>query len=381
VQFPDIGQTVNNKRNREKRMSMHEPLAKQDRYRAADLITLASALLQRAGHMRERADIVADTLVEGDLMGHTTHGLQLLPLYLDATARGALVTSGHYSVVSDRQSAVTWDGNWLAGPWLMREALNLAFDRIGDNPVMTIIIRRAGHIGCLAAYPRRATERNLMMLLSCSDPSVAIVAPHGAVEGRFTPNPIAAGWPAAGAPVILDICPSTTTNGLVARMARTGERVPGPWLIDRDGNATDDPHVVMTAKPAGAIMPLGGKDLGHKGFALGLLGEAITAGLAGFGRADGTDHWGATIFIQVIDPQAFGGIDPFRREMGHLAQSCRSAAVPPGAPAVRMPGERALQLREQQLREGVVLHPEIWPALLKRAEQFSIEMPKPIGAG
>jgi L-lactate dehydrogenase len=168
---------------------------------------------------------------------------------------------------------------------------------------------------------------------------------------------------------------------MVARMARAGGRVGGPWLIDRDGKATDDPNVVMTAKPAGAIMPLGGQDLGHKGYALGLLGEALTAGLAGFGRADRTDHWGATVFIQVIDPQAFGGIDPFRREMGHLTQSCRTAAVAPGAPPVRMPGERALALRAQQLRDGVALHPEIWPALSKRAGEFNIDMPKPIRAG
>ena len=88
-----------------------------------------------------------------------------------------------------------------------------------------------------------------MLLLSCSDPSVSIVAPHGAVEGRFTPNPIAAGWPTDNMPVILDVCPSTTTNGMVARMARTGGRMAGPWLIDRAGNATDDPHVVMTRSP------------------------------------------------------------------------------------------------------------------------------------
>ena len=359
---------------------MHEPRPNLDRYRHADLVALASLLLQRSGHARDRADIVADTLVEGDLMGHTTHGLQLLPLYLDATKRGALVTDGHYSVVSDRMSAVTWDGHWLAGPWLVREALDLAFERIANNPVMTIVIRRSAHIGCLAAYPRLATERNLMLLLSCSDPSVSIVAPHGAVESRFTPNPIAAGWPTDNMPVILDVCPSTTTNGMVARMARTGGRMAGPWLIDRAGNATDDPHVVMTQKPAGAIMPLGGKDLGHKGYALGLLGEALTAGLAGFGRADRTDHWGATVFLQVIDPRAFGGIDPFRREMGHLSQSCRTAEVAPGAPPVRLPGERALQLRAQQLRDGVALHPEIWPALSKCAGEFNIAMPKPIGA-
>ena len=93
---------------------------------------------------------------------------------------------------------------------------------------MTVVLRRAGHIGCLAAYPRLATERGLAMLLTCSDPSIASVAPHGAVEGRFTPNPIAAGWPTEDDPVIVDVCPSTTTNGMAARRRATANACPAP---------------------------------------------------------------------------------------------------------------------------------------------------------
>src|ERR1043166_1876676 len=138
-------------------MSMHQSLPPPARYRAADLIGFASRLLRAAGHLRARADVIAETLVEADLRGHTTHGLQLLGPYLDATVRGTLATEGGYAVIADRGSALTWDGNWLAGPGLVREALQLAFDRIADHPVVTIVIRRAGHIGCLAAYPRLAT--------------------------------------------------------------------------------------------------------------------------------------------------------------------------------------------------------------------------------
>jgi hypothetical protein len=44
---------------------------------------------------------------------------------------------------------------------------------------------------------------------------------------------------------------------------------------------------------------------------LALLIEALTGGLAGFGRADPGDGWGATVFVQVVDPAAFGGSDDF----------------------------------------------------------------------
>jgi L-lactate dehydrogenase len=197
------------------------------------------------------------------------------------------------------------------------------------------------------------------------------------MAGRYTPNPIAAGFPTDGPPVLIDISASTTTNGMTARMNREGrgERLPGPWLVDNLGEASDDPRV-MQADPPGAILPLGGMDLGHKGFALGLLVEALTGGLAGQSRADAEKRRGASVFLQVLEPAAFGGRDHFAKATGWLADACRGAPVKPGNPPVRLPGERALALRDAQRASGVALHPEIMPALAPYAERWKVEMPR-----
>lgn len=356
-----------------------EPSHVLPRYRADDLISLASSLLAASAMPADRCRIVAEVLLEGDLMGHTTHGLQLLPLYLDAIARGLMRLDGEPETIADHGSALTWDGGWLPGPWLVRSALDLAFARGKDHPVVTVVIRRAGHIGCLAAYPRLATERGLMLLLTCSDPSVATVAPHGGVAGRYTPNPIAAGWPTDTGPVILDVSASTTTNGAVARAQRERRRLPGPWLIGADGRPSDDP-ALFSARPPAAILPLGGPDLGHKGFALGLLVEALTAGLGGFGRADGTDHWGAAVFLQMINPEAFSGRAAFQRETEWLGSACETSPPRPAGPPVRLPGRRGLALRSRQLQEGVVLHPQIMPQLAEWCAKLGVDAPHPISA-
>src|SRR5687768_2312006 len=338
----------------------------------------AESLLVHAGLAEAPARVTAEVLVEGDLLGHSTHGLQLLAPYLRDIASGHMRCSGEPHVVADRGGAVTWDGGFLPGPWLVRQAMDLAFERVAQHAVVTVAIRRSHHIACLAVYLRLATERGLMMLLSCSDPATGSVAPHGAMAGRYTPNPIAAGFPTDGDPVLIDISASTTTNGMTARMNRAndGRRLPGPWLVDNRGEASDDPRVMAT-DPPGAILPLGGMDLGHKGYALGLLVEALTSGLAGHGRADGEKGWGASVFLQVLDPQAFGGRERFVRETGWLAAACRSAPVKPGNPPVRLPGERALRLRERQLERGVALHPEIMPALAPHAERLALALPLP----
>lgn len=351
----------------------------QTAYRAEDLLSFAASLLEASGMAADRSRIVAETLLEGDLIGHTTHGLQLLAPYLDAIRRKAMCVTGEPQSIADRGSAVTWDGGWLPGPWLVRQALDLAFSRVEQHPVMTVVIRRAGHIGCLAAYPRLATDRGLMLLLTCSDPSVISVAPHGGVAARYTPNPIAAGWPTDAEPVILDISASTTTNGAVARAQREQRRLPGAWLIGPDGLASDDPEL-FAAQPPGAILPLGGIDLGHKGFALGLLVEALTSALAGFGRADGSDHWGASIFLQVIDPRAFSGEAAFRRETGWFAASCENTPARPDGAPVRIPGRRGLEMRSRQLRSGVLLHPQIMPQLASWAAELGVRLPAPISS-
>jgi len=346
------------------------------RHSAAALRGFAAKLLERAGLPGDRAADVADILVEGDLMGHTTHGLQLLGPYLKALEDGVMTRAGDPTVIADRGGSIAWDGNFLPGPWLVLRAMDAAFTRSAEHGVATVAIRRSHHIACLQAYLPRATARGLVMLLMSSDPATGSVAPYGAIAGRFTPNPIAAGFPTGGLPVLIDISASTTTNGLVSRLNRAGkgERLPGAWLVDNLGNASDDPAVFLT-NPPGAILPLGGMDLGHKGFGLALLVEALTSALAGHGRADGEKHWGASVFVQIIDPGAFGGRDAFARETGWLATACRSAPVKPGNPPVRLPGERGLKLHERQLVEGVALHPETMPALVPWAEKLGVPLP------
>jgi LDH2 family malate/lactate/ureidoglycolate dehydrogenase len=115
--------------------------------------------------------------------------------------------------------------------------------------------------------------------------------------------------------------------------------------------------------------------LGYKGFALGLLVEALTAALGGHGRSDEPKQWGASVFLQVLDPAAFGGSARFIRETEWLAEACRTNPTKPGEPPVRLPGSRALQLRAEQLEKGVALYPGIMQTLEPWAEALGIPLP------
>ena len=216
-----------------------------DRYPASRLIEFARALLSRVSLDPDKANTVAEILVEGDLLGHNTHGLALLPGYLAELEQGSMTKSGEPRVLADFPAAVTWDGLRLPGPWLTVRAIELGMERAQKNGSCTIVIRRSHHLACLAAYLQRATDRGFMVLLTCSDPNVSSVAPFGGRTDVFTPNPLAAAWPTEGDPVIIDVSMSVTTNALTKRLHHEGKRFPAPWALTAEGAPTDDPGACL----------------------------------------------------------------------------------------------------------------------------------------
>jgi len=348
-----------------------------DRYRPADLTDYAARLFAAAGCDGDKPAVIAAGLVEADLLGHTTHGLHLAGPYLKELAAGTMTATGDPAVVADRGAAVTWDGRRLPGVWLAAKAVDLAVERAAVHGISAVVVKHSHHIGCLAAFLQRATDRGMMVTVTCSDPAVASVAPFGGRTAVFTPDPFAVGFPTAGDPVLIDISASVTTNGMCDRLRREGKRFPGPWALDAAGVPTDDPEALYTYPP-GTLLPTGGADHGHKGYGLALMVEALTQGLGGHGRADGPTGWGASVFVQAIDPAAFGGRDEFRRQTGWAADKCRATPPVPGVDAVRLPGQRGLAKKRRAVEDGVELYAGVMAALHAHADRLGVTAPAKI---
>jgi LDH2 family malate/lactate/ureidoglycolate dehydrogenase len=347
------------------------------RYDVNRLIDFAAALFAAAGCDGEKPQAVAAGLVEADLLGHTTHGLQLAPTYLNELAAGSMTPTGEPDVIADRGAVTTWDGKKLPGVWLAAKAVEAASERAVKFGTGTVVIRRSHHIGCLAAFLERATDRGLLVMLTCSDPAFASVAPFGGKTAVFTPNPIAIGIPTGGDPILIDISASITTNGMSNRLRREGKRFPGPWARDADGQPTDDPAALVTTPP-GTLLPTGGLDHGHKGYGLALMIESLTQGLGGFGRSLSPKGLGAAVFVECFDPEAFGSRADFIRETEWLAKACRECPPADAGEPVRLPGQRGLERKRQALKDGVPLYAGILNALAPFAQMGNVAMPQPV---
>jgi LDH2 family malate/lactate/ureidoglycolate dehydrogenase len=341
-------------------------------YKVADLTSWATAILQKVGLELEPAAVIAKQLVDADLFGYSTHGLALLSAYAAELEAGKMTSRGQPDVISDFGAAAMWDAKRLPGVWTTHLAVVEACKKADRFGVGSIALRNSHHIACLTTFVEEPARAGKLVFVLTSDPGSSHVAPYGGTSRVFTPNPIAAGIPTTSDPILIDVSTSITTAAKCDQAIATATPFPGPWLLDSEGKATNDARVM---KSGGSILPIGGTDHGHKGYGLSIVVEALTQGLAGFGRADKPTGWGACVQVLAFNPAAFGGAADFTRQTDWLVDACHGSRVPAGGAPVRLPGEAALKNKARGIAEGVPLGQTLASALEGLGQRLGIALP------
>lgn len=344
-------------------------------YRHIDLIDATARLFTAAGLEKDIAQTVSEILVEAELLGYGTHGLQFIPNYIKNIENGETGRTGEPELLRDGGSTLLFDASGLPGQWATVRALEAAMERLPNYGTVTAVTRNCANNSCLATYAKRAADRGALAIVATSSAAHGVVAPPGGKQGRLSTNPLAIGIPSEGHPILIDTSTASVSNRRIERARRTGAPLSAPVLINAAGQPSDDPEDFY-ADPKGAILPVGGMALGHKGFAFSLMVDALTTSLAGVGRDEKSS--GSNVFVQLIDPAAFGGDAAFRRETAALSEWCRSAEPVDPAKPVRMPGDRAYARWLDQIENGVALHEEV-PGLYEPVfARYGIDPPVPI---
>jgi LDH2 family malate/lactate/ureidoglycolate dehydrogenase len=351
-----------------------------ERYHYDSLLHFSSSLFEAAGLSSERARIMASVFLEADLLGFTTHGMNRVASNLTWLEDGRSIISGDPEVLVDRGNLFNWDANFLPGPWVVSQAIDQCIARVASRGIVCATIRRSQHIASLGAYCPQIAEAGYVALITCSSPNENTVCAHGGIDPVFSANPLAFVAPADDYPILFDVSMCITAGGYVSRAMREGEKLPGKYLKDRNGEVTNDPTVFF-ADPPGSIMPIGGVSHGYKGYALTLMTEILTMALGGYGRADAsaaTDGEANSVFIQMFDPEAFGSLNDFKNQANKIKSMCENSKTKAGDDPVRVPGQRAWQRRLHQLANGVELYPTIIEDLKPWAEKLGVELPEEI---
>jgi hydroxycarboxylate dehydrogenase B len=341
-------------------------------FKAAALTHAIETIVLAGGSSAREAAQVANALVGANLRGHDSHGVGMMPRYVEALLEGGLKINQAPKIKFDGGAMIAVDGQSGYGQVIGEDATAIAIERAKTHGSCIMGLGNVHHLGRIGQWAEQATAQGLVSLHFVNVLSRPIVAAWGGGDGRMGTNPCCIGVPVPGeAPIILDYATSVVAQGKMRVAHNKGEKVPAGRLIDDHGAPTNDPRYVVV-EPLGALMPFGE----HKGSGMGLICELLGGALAGGGTWH-QEYKGERRVLNgmlsiLIDPVKLGTGDFFASETSAFLAWLRQSPTAGGVDKLRVAGEPEREMRAQRLAQGVPVDETTWNEICERAGQVGV---------
>jgi LDH2 family malate/lactate/ureidoglycolate dehydrogenase len=331
-------------------------------------------LLEALGVPKPHAWLVSDSLVAANLRGVDSHGVQMLPVYVDQIEAGSVDPRAAGQPLTETGACLTYNGENGLGQVVADRCTEHAVRLAGPGGLSLVVARNSNHFGAAAYWARKLCRAGLIGIVMCN--ASPAVPPWQGKEPRVGTNPICIAIPGEGPQVwLLDMATTTVAMGKVYDASFRGEpTIPPGWAMDRDGNPTTDTQTALN----GFMLPLGG----YKGSGLALAVEILCASLSGGPMStevgslrDGFVPLRISQMFLAIDPARFVGLAEFQERSARLVQMIKSAATAPAYDEVLVAGEPEWRSEQKRLREGIPVPARVWETLAGIAGRLGVSIP------
>jgi uncharacterized oxidoreductase len=341
-------------------------------FKAEGMREAIAMVIAATGSSGREPQQVADNLVLANLKGHDSHGIGMVPRYVDSFLEGGLKVNQQPLSKIDAGPLLGLDGQAGFGQSIGEAATDMAIARAKEHGVCVMGLGHAHHLGRIGHWAEQAVSQDLISIHFVNVLSRPTVAPWGGAAGRFGTNPCCIGIPMRNeAPVILDYATSMVAQGKMRVAHNKGEEVRSGMLIDQHGHPTTNPSVVVV-EPLGALLTFGE----HKGFGMAMVCELLGGALSGGGTWHKTYQGEKKVYNGMlsilIDPKRLDQDDHFFKESEAFMSWLRSVPVAPGFDKVRIAGEPEREAMATRSKDGFPVDPTTWQEILAAAEKLKL---------
>jgi LDH2 family malate/lactate/ureidoglycolate dehydrogenase len=334
------------------------------------LADFCERILLAAGVPRHKALIVATSLVASNLRGVDSHGIQLLPFYLDQLLAGEMDAHADGRVISESGCCMTFDAQNTLGAWVGEVCCGHAVRIAKANGMAMVVARDSNHFGAAAWWAQKMRAAGQIGIVMCN--ASPIVPPWQGKEGRLGTNPICMSVPG---PFLLDMATTTVAAGRIFKAFINGQpEIPAGWAFDAAGVPTTD----TSAAYKGMLMPLGG----YKGSGLGMMVEILCSTLSGGTMPNEVGSirnrgrlLGNSQMFMAIDVARFMPVEEFTARVEHLVSLMKNTPAAPGYSEVMVAGDPEWRTEAERREKGIPLAEGNWETLCKAAARVKVEAP------
>jgi len=319
---------------------------------------------------------ITDVLLDADLCGIESHGIQRLIRYHKEVTEGMVKTDAKPQIVKETPLSATIEGNDAMGQTLSVDAMNLAIEKAKLHGIGMVAVRNSNHYGIAGYYTRMAAEQGLIGI--CMTNTEAIMVPTFGREAMLGTNPIAFSMPADPIPFTFDAATTVVPRGKLEVYAKRDGVIRDGWALDENGHPSTDASRVLTniiRKTGGGLLPLGGageETSGYKGYGFGMLCEICTGILSGgltsnhVNRTPGRTN--ICHFFMAIDYGMFGEKEDLEHALSKYLEELRQSPKAEGADRIYTHGEKEFENRQKVMTQGIPVNEKTYAEMQMIAE-------------
>jgi LDH2 family malate/lactate/ureidoglycolate dehydrogenase len=336
--------------------------------RSEKLTSFCEAILRAVCVPEDKARLVAASLVAANLRGVDSHGVQMLPFYVEQVEAGDMSTTADGRVVSEIGPTLVYDGENGIGQAIAETCCAHGIRIAKQHGLSMVVARESNHFGAAAFWAQKYASEGLIGIVMCN--ASPMVPPWQGRERRLGTNPICMAVP--GGRWLLDMATTTVAVGKIYKALINGQdTIPEGWAMDAEGVPTTS---VATAL-SGLTAPLGG----YKGSGLAMMAEILCAVLGGGAmsselgriRDRGRPVRVSQMFLG-IDVTRFMPLDHFVGRMQKLAELIKSTPPAKGYAEVLLAGEPEWRMEEERRANGIPVEPGTWKLLEETAARLGV---------
>jgi L-2-hydroxycarboxylate dehydrogenase (NAD+) len=336
------------------------------RFPVRQLRDFSQRVFQHFGVPQRDAELAAEVLSTSDLRGIESHGVARLHTYFDMLTLGRINPRPTIKIIRESPSTATVDGDNGLGLVVGPKANQIAMDKASQVGTGWVSVCNTNHYGIAGYYVLEALKRDMIGWAMTN--STKLVAPLWGGERMLGTNPIAIAFPGQRhPPIVIDMATSACAYGKVEMAARRQTSVPSGWIIDRDGNVSQQPVEMIDG---GALLPLGSfrETGGHKGYCLAAMVDVLCCVLSGANWGPWAPPFalrqevpsrsvgrGIGHFFGAMSISAFIDVDEFKAQIDDWIDTFRQTKAQPGTEGVLIPGDPERLAMEQRLVQGIPL--------------------------
>jgi 3-dehydro-L-gulonate 2-dehydrogenase len=317
-------------------------------------------ILLKHGFTKKKAETCACIFAENSLEGIYSHGVYRFPRFVDYIQRGFIDVNAEPRLVQVAGALEQWDGQLGPGPLNARFCADRAMHLASKNGIGCVAIANTNHWMRGGTYGWQAAKKGFVFLGWTN--TEANMPAWGAKESRLGNNPLVFAVPFGSEAIVLDFAMTQFSYGKMEAAQLEGKSLPYPGGFDEKGKLTNQPEEILESRRA---LPIGYWKGAGLSLLLDILATVLSAGRSTKELSELEAEYGVSQVFIAFSLEKLSNSLSIHTTINEIVSNFKSAEADESGGEIRYPGDRVLQTREENLKNGIPVNKKVWKEIVR----------------